>query len=1283
MSPKRSPRKIAQIGLVSALTGLAGTVAPHNAALASTLRLPDTEGSHTVSMDTSFSDTAPSSGAAAPQLEARFGTTLQFSSAITLAEATTFPSASPPSEADAIAQAPDPDAVSPSAEIEGDTPTVDAVGDAGPDTVENTSDRVEARFLDASQVQILSPSVGTVLDVPAATVILQYPDGGNVELRVNGERVDPASVGRTAVDPETNLVTQTWYGVSLTAGSNTITVVPVDGDDVFASVDVQVRGVPVELTVSTRGDRVAADGRSTIPVQGQLLDENNNTSNWNTVVTLTASDGTFIGADYSPDIPGFQVEAVNGRYSAELQSSLEANLVQLEAKANGLTAYNQVQFTTQQRPTLVTGILDLRFGAQGTNFYGSLRDFLELDAEGYEFDFTGAVFATGNLGEWLFTGAYNSDRPLNEDCTGETTLFRQNQTCGSEYLTYGDNSSSDILAPSIDSLYLRFERTSPVPGAGSDYFLWGDFTTEEFSSSAQLYTATSRSLHGFKTHFNWGDLGITGFFANNVEGFQRDTIAPDGTSGTYFLSKRLVLSGSEEVYLELEELDRPGTVLERQRLYRGADYEIDYDRGSLFFRDPILRTSIGDFGEILVRRIVVTYQFEGDSDGDTNIYGGRLQYTFDRTLGQESWLGASYLRENQGDRAFELYGADARIALGDSAEILAEYAYSRNRFDLTEAVSGSAYRLEFNGDITRWLQGRAYYRHTDEGFSNLATESFRPGQTRYGAQVSARLSPDTTLRVQYDHEKNRGVAPQPLLSLEDLIEPGSSPEFGSPVNNDLTTISVGLSQRLGASQLELDWIHRDRQDNAAIDRPSSSSDQIRTRLTTDWGDGLTVFAQNELNISSDSDPLYPSRTLFGLEWQLLPGISLGVGQVFVGENLNDRDGFTTIDLSGEYHMGEDTTIHGQLALIDGQQIGGRIGFDQGFTLSPGLRLELGYERLFNNRYGSTAAGEQFIQPFAVGSGASALQLTSGNSFNVGLSYTDNADFQASTRFEHRTSSHGSNTVFTASALGRLSPAISTLFDFRMSRAANQGLDLGTSSTLKLGLAYRNPQSDKFNALLRYEYRKNPYAGPEDLLFGSTIDTSEHLLSAEAIYAPNWRWELYGKYAFRTTSTTLGGIEGPETDFDEFTSNSAVHLAQLRATYRLGYSWDITGEARWIGSSIGYSEFGAAAELGYYISPDLRLYAGYSVGGAYDRDFSGASRTVGGPYIGITAKLGGLFNGFGTPAITPPQQQESVIEEGETPAAETPETRDDTDAPEDSTEASEATPASENPEPTAD
>ena len=883
---------------------------------------------------------------------------------------------------------------------------------------------------------------------------------------------------------------------------------------------------------------------------------------------------------------------------------------------------------------MVSGAIDLRWGARGTDFYSSYRDFLPLSGDNRSaLDLDAAIFATGNIGEWLYTGAYNSDRPLNENCRGETALFRTSDSdCQNAYPTYGDDSYSDVVAPSLDSLYLRFERSSPSNPTGVDSAMWGDFNTEEFATAAQLFTATNRQLHGFKTTYNFGNLAVTGLYANNVEGFQRDIIAPDGTSGFYFTSQRGLVPGSESVFLELEELERPGTVLERQSLSRGADYDIDYDRGALLFNDPVARTAVDSFGQLLVRRIVVTYQYDGGDD--TNILGGRLQYGFSQQQGQETWLGTSFFNENQGDRNFTLYGADTQISLGETAKVIAEIARSSSNFDTNGNISGTAYRLEAEGRAGNWLNGRAYYRSTDAGFTNIATTSFVPGQTRYGAQATGQIGSTTSLRAQYDHEDNFGVAPQVITDLPTLLL-GPNPLPGVPLDNSLTTYSFGITQQFGQATAEVDWIHRDRTDRINNDT-NITSDQLRTRLSTPLADRVTLVAQNELNLSSNVDPIYPSRTLIGVNWEAMPWLNVGLNQIFYGGGGNSRGSYTSLDVSGEHTFASDTTVRGRFSTVDGRQIGGTIGLEQGITLAPGLNLDLGYERIFSTFGNTTAAGTQFSQPYVTGRNASSLGLAGGESYSVGLSYTDNPDLQASTRFEHRTAGRGSNTVFDLSALGRLSPALTVLGDYRLARTANQGITgLGTTSLLKLGLAYRNPRNDRFNALLRYEHRMNPNSIPTNALLGTSTETQEHLFAAEAIYAPDWRWELYGKYALRNSRTEINGAGS------SFSSSGTVQLAQLRATYRLGYRWDTVGEVRWLGGD-GYGETGFSIEAGYYPLPDLRLSVGYSGGAAYDQDF-GDNRSAGGLYLGVTAKLSGLLNGFSTRPTAPYQQQESAIE----------------------------------------
>ncbi|ALF51608.1 hypothetical protein ACX27_00135 [Nostoc piscinale CENA21] len=1079
-------------------------------------------------------------------------------------------------------------------------------------------------------IKILNPSTDSVVDIPAANVSVQFSSGSQIELRVNGVLVDSSLVGRTETDNQTNLVTQTWYGVSLQAGENIISAQEVGKPESSVKVGVVVRSVPKKLTIETVEARIPADGRSTATIRGELIDENGNRSNHDAVVTVIPTAGELVGKDFKPDEPGFQVEAKAGEFTATLRSDLKAQTVRIRATTNDLEAFTQLQFETALRPSLLTGVIDVRLGARGTDYYSSFRDFIRPDKDtSTQLDFHSAIFATGTIGEWLFTGAYNSSRTLNEDCNCDNRLFRTYQFSEQNYPVYGDSSKTDVVAPSIDSVFLRFERTSKIPNATPDYFMWGDYDTEEFARTSQQFTSITRQLHGFKTNYNFGNFQFTGLYGNHLEGFQRDTIAPDGTSGYYFLSRRLVIAGSENVFLELEELNRPGTVLERKQLSRGPDYEIDYDRGTLIFREPILRTDIDSNGQVLVRRIVVSYQYESQ-DSDSNIYAGRLQYHFSRTLNQESWLGATFVQENQGVRDFQLYGADALISLGSNGRLIAEYAHSSNDSEVIGKVSGAAYRLEAEGQISNTIQGRAYYRFADTGFANNATISFVPGQTRYGGQVTARLSQTTNFRAQYDHEDNFGIAPQPLDTFEELFAPRSEATPGSKVDNSLTTISAGIQQRLGKATVDVDWIHRHREDRIPVNALTSDSQQLRSRLTFPIVKNLTFAAQNELTLSSSADTVYPDRTILGLNWAAMPGVNVSLAQQFYSSGQQSGNAITSLSINGEHKLGTDTTLTARYSILGGANqltTQGAIGLNNRWAISPGLRLNLAYEHVFGNFFNRTGAGQQYAQPFTVGQAASSIGFESGDSYSVGLEYSDNPEFQASARYEHRTSASGSNTVISAAATGKISPALTALARYQQANSANQKLTgLGDTVNLKLGLAYRDPSNDKFNALLRYEYRENPAVIPDTILLGSGTGSQDHTFALETIYAPNWQWEFYGKYALRNSTSYLA---------NDLVGTSSVNLGQLRATYRMGYKMDLVGEARWIGQG-NYSETGFVVETGYYLSPNLRLAAGYAFGRVDDRDFSGV-RSAGGPYLGLTLKLNELFEGFGQQKIPPPQR----------------------------------------------
>jgi len=752
--------------------------------------------------------------------------------------------------------------------------------------------------------------------------------------------------------------------------------------------------------------------------------------------------------------------------------------------------------------------------------------------------------------------------------------------------------------------------------------MWGDYGTQEFAQRSQQFSAVTRQLHALKGNYNAGPVQLTGFYGNNVQAFQRDIIAPDGTSGYYFLSRRLLVVGSENVSFELTEYNRPGFVVGYVPLTRGVDYDVDYDRGTLLFHSPVFRTELDRSGNLLVRRIVATYQHEGQG-GDASVLGGRVQLALTRATGRESWFGATYVREDRGLRSLDLYGADALVNLGSGLELIAEYAHSNNGLSERGSVGGSAYRLDLQRNGNSGFRGRAYYQSVDPGFSNNATESFVPGQKRYGLQAYLPVLSRTALRVQYDHEENEGISPRVLRNVQDLLNPGTAPLPGQPLHNSYTSASVGVEHRLNNGTVSVDLADRTRVDRANPQFSTDHSLQLQTRVVSPLAQRLTFTFLNQLSLTDEKDRILPDRTSLGVDYQLSPGIRAGYTQTQFTSGPFAGQSVSSFGVTGTHRISSATELTGRYSVLDGgtgSNFQGAAGLNHRMQLMRGLRAQFAFEHVFGKALNYTAAGPQFAQPYAVGQGGAALGLTDGDSIALGLDYSSGENFKASARFEHRDSSYGSNMVISADALGKLSPNLTALLRFRQASSSNQLLGaLGDTSVLRLGLAYRPLRTDKLNLLLRYDRRHNPASLPGSILGASGTNVDDATFGLEAIFAPHPRWEFYGKFAVRHSETSLSqGVS----------SNSRISFSQFRALYRLGSRWDMAAEARWIDQpQAGFSHNAFFLEAGYMATPKLRVAAGYGFGRTSELDFEGR-RMVGGPYLNVTLKLDELFSGFG-------------------------------------------------------
>ncbi len=196
--------------------------------------------------------------------------------------------------------------------------------------------------------------------------------------------------------------------------------------------------------------------------------------------------------------------------------------------------------------------------------------------------------------------------------------------------------------------------------------------------------------------------------------------------------------------------------------------------------------------------------------------------------------------------------------------------------------------------------------------------------------------------------------------------------------------------------------------------------------------------------------------------------------------------------------------------------------------------------------------------------------------------------------------------------------------------------------MQLGLAYRDTDTNRFNALARYEYwvqrdksGSNSYlppygsdgvvAYPGDPALSQGFD--KQIVSLQVEHHPSRPWWFSARTAAKWQR-------------DYFDITDAFYSAFLisgRATYDFAKRWDISGLASSMYSPQGKSKQSALGlELGYQLQDNLWLSAGYNWSGYSDRDLNGNDYTNRGVFLRIRFKfdedLFGARNTVKNPAL---------------------------------------------------
>src|SRR5690606_4497822 len=218
-----------------------------------------------------------------------------------------------------------------------------------------------------------------------------------------------------------------------------------------------------------------------------------------------------------------------------------------------------------------------------------------------------------------------------------------------------------------------------------------------------------------------------------------------------------IVLNSERIRIETRDRYHSEQIVQTRELVRHIDYDIDYDNGTLFFREPIASRDF-DFNP---NWIVAEYEAAGRGEEYLSA-GGRIGI---RALEGRLEAGATYLHDEDADARSELAGVDAKFRLTRNDELRAEVASSRSDAGAAE-TSGSAWLLEWEHRGER-LNLLAYARRQGLGFGMGQQSGQQAGMFKAGVQGQHQLGAAFSLRGEaYRRENLRGDAVRDAASVE-------------------------------------------------------------------------------------------------------------------------------------------------------------------------------------------------------------------------------------------------------------------------------------------------------------------------------------------------------------------------------------------------------------------------------------------------------------------------------------------------------------------------------------
>ncbi len=1010
-------------------------------------------------------------------------------------------------------------------------------------------------------IRWLTPQADASPPIASIKIAIQHEPGQLAELSINGKAVSALNFDGVALNDANTVALSRWRGVDLSDGENKLAarIFDADGKVVWQQERVVHYGAgPVRAEVDPASSKLVADGRTRPVIALRMFDKYGKAARAGTIATFSVD---------SPYRSWWEVEQLDNNQILATGSQQP----QVEVGEGGLALI-------ELEPTTVTGnaVLRLRFNerqsdeyrvwlapaardwilvgiAEGTAAYKTISGNMETASaadreEGFDQDGRVAFFAKGRIkGDFLLTMAYDSAREKKDARDRLKGTIEPDRY----YLLYGDGTEQRFEAASQGKLYLKIERRQFVA-------LFGDFDT---GFTVTELTKYNRSLSGLRSDFGGERVQVSGFAARTDTGLVQDELQGDGTAGLYRLSRSPLVIGSDKLRIEVRDRFEITRVVDSRELSRFLDYDLDYEHGTIFFKQPVPSRDSN------LNPVFIVVDYEVRTGGDDETAAGLRVAT--KLAGDKLELAASAIFEGAQAGDTSVIGSDLTWRITPETRVRAEVAQSQSD-DLSRPDSSNAWLVE-GKHVSDRLEARAWAREIDTGFG-----------------VGQQLTADTGTR-------SGGVDAR--YKFNDKFYLSGEVQHQTVLASDAKRLLVGTDLRMqrGAYSAGAGLRHVADEDASGDERVS---DQLSLTASVDLFDGLfTLRGSSDATLGgNDASVDYPARSILGLDYRVSGDSSL---YVEYEHSEGDQIEADVTRVGVRTRPWERTQVNSSIntqATEYGPRTFANFGLTQGFEWREHWAFDVGIDQT-NTLRGPDLEPLNPNAPLASGSMTEDFFAAF-----LGASYRREL-WQFTSRLEHRDSDTEERW---SSTTGWYREPI----EGHAMSVSLQGFDSSTpvedsvSAVGRFAWAFR-PDSSKWIVFDRFEMK---YDERRALL--SSFDSARIVNNLHANWQLNPKLQLGLQYGARYVASTFEG--------DQYAGISDILGFDLRRQLTRRFDLGVHGAAlhSWESNVVDYS---TGFDVGMTLAKNMWISLGYNFEGFRDADFSASRHTAQGPYLKIRIK----------------------------------------------------------------